>query len=427
MIVAVAVYIIKRKLRGKHAKGAHHHYSLRWRDPASGRQESEGTGTADLKEAKELRAVKYAELNGFIEPEPEPEPEPIKPTWQDCRDALERAMLADNLRPSYVADAVLMLDSLKATFPNFVSPADITADDANEYKRRRGEQGLSAWTIKGDLNTLKAIFGKWLGQECGLLSVNPFANIRAPKCDDPEIRLVTAAETAELFEWLNKRWNKWRLPIVYLEVASLIGWRATEIASLRTADLLDDGFVRVMAESSKTRRQKYGWLPTSLHAELKECSAGGSAFGRFSDELRRRLLLWRKQPHHAAKIKDFNPARLVGWLQDELQRFNEGKAEAAAKADPPEEWQPFTLHDFRRTAISGMQMAGVTEKEASVMVGATPEVMRRHYEKLDQQAIARRNVQRRLGADAVHTLRLSNAGHKSVDPLLTPKESKKVS
>jgi len=44
-------------------------------------------------------------------------------------------------------------------------------------------------------------------------------------------------------------------------------------------------------------------------------------------------------------------------------------------------------------------MAGVSEKEASVMVGATPEVMRRHYEKLDQLAIARRNVQRRLGTE----------------------------
>jgi len=31
-----------------------------------------------------------------------------------------------------------------------------------------------------------------------------------------------------------------------------------------------------------------------------------------------------------------------------------------------------------------MQMPGVIEKDASVMVGATPEVVRKHYEKLDQ-------------------------------------------
>ena len=66
------------------------------------------------------------------------------------------------------------------------------------------------------------------------------------------------------------------------------------------------------------------------------------------------------------------------------------------------------MHDFRRTAISGTQMAGVTEKEASMMVGATPEVMWRHYEKLDQQAIAKRNVERRLGAKGMGTLRLNS-------------------
>src|SRR5204863_6556488 len=97
--------------------------------------------------------------------------------------------------------------------------------------------------------------------------------------------------------------------------------------------------------------------------------------------------------------------RLVGWLQDELQRFSMHRAEQAAELEHPTEWHAFTLHDFRKTAITGMQMAGTSEKEASIMVGCTPEVMRRHYEKLDRQAIARRNVERRLGAEGPRTLR----------------------
>lgn len=87
-------------------------------------------------------------------------------------------------------------------------------------------------------------------------------------------------------------------------------------------------------------------------------------------------------------VRDFSPKRLVGWLQDELQRFNEDR-----------EGEPFTLHDFRRTAITGLQMAGVSEKETSLMVGATPEVIRKHYEKLDGMAIAKRCVLRRLQAE----------------------------
>ena len=100
-------------------------------------------------------------------------------------------------------------------------------------------------------------------------------------------------------------------------------------------------------------------------------------------------------------MKDFTPDRLVCWIQDELKRFHDGLQEAESEAAKKAERDPiklstFSLHDFRRTAITGMQMAGVSEKETSIMVGATPEVIRRHYEKLDAMAIARRNVERRL-------------------------------
>ena len=60
-------------------------------------------------------------------------------------------------------------------------------------------------------------------------------------------------------------------------------------------------------------------------------------------------------------VKDFTPRRFVQWLQDELAHFRKGR-----------EGEQFTLHDFRRTAITDLQMAGVSEKETSLMVGATP-------------------------------------------------------
>ena len=148
-----------------------------------------------------------------------------------------------------------------------------------------------------------------------------------------------------------------------------------------------------------------------LHAELRDCAADGWAFGRFSDELRRLLYVWKRQPHHAAKIKEFSPERLVGWIQDEMKRFNERRSRPRKrrtrprKAEPPATWEPFTLHDFRRTAITAMQMSGTTEKEASILVGCTPEVMRRHYEKLDQHGIARRALERRTAVDGPATAR----------------------
>ena len=192
----------------------------------------------------------------------------------------------------------------RSNYPNIMVliatwPSRESVSRCNEYKRRRAERGLSAWTIKGDLSTLKAIFGTVTDQECGPLTANPFANVRPPKCDEPDVRLVTADESADLFAWLGDRWNDWRLPIVYLEVLVLAGWRATETAGLRVDGLLADGFVKVQAESSKTRKHKHSRCRRPVRRRTA-CSAGGWAFGRFSDELRRLLLLWKRRPHHAA-------------------------------------------------------------------------------------------------------------------------------
>ena len=335
---------------------------MRWED--SGGWQCEKTGTADRTLAEGLQKQKWAELNipeCQPEPGPEPEPEPAKATWKECKDALKRAMEADNLRPGYISDALLMFDNFRQMFPEAATPADVTVAMAQEYKRQRSEAKVSPWTIKVDLATLKAAFGKWLGRECGLLTSNPFANVKPPKCDDPEVRIVTASESQALFDWLAKRWNNWRLPLVYLEIAALVGWRATEIASIRNDDLLADGFVRVAASRSKTSRHKYGWLPPDLYADLQACATGEWAFGRFSDELRRLIMLWKKQPHHAAMVKDFSPKRLVCWIQDEIKRFNKER-----------EGESFTLHDFRRTAITGLQTAGVSENRDLPYGGSYP-------------------------------------------------------
>jgi hypothetical protein len=82
---------------------------------------------------------------------------------------------------------------------------------------------VSPWTVKGNLAVLKAAFGKRLGKEMGLVPCNPFADVTPPKCDDPDVRLVTANESKALVEWLGQRWNGWKLPLTYLEVLASTG------------------------------------------------------------------------------------------------------------------------------------------------------------------------------------------------------------
>jgi hypothetical protein len=57
-------------------------------------------------------------------------------------------------------DGTLVFDVVRQMFPTVKTPADATPEVANECKRRRMEAKRSPWTVKGDLATLRAAFGK---------------------------------------------------------------------------------------------------------------------------------------------------------------------------------------------------------------------------------------------------------------------------
>lgn len=96
-------------------------------------------------------------------------------------------------------------------------------------------------------------------------------------------------------------------------------------------------------------------------------------------------------------VLDFTPPRFVYWMQDELVHFQQDREASAAKENKPKP-ASFSLHDLRRTTITNLQMEGLSDKKTSLMVGATPEVIRKHYERLDAMIIERRAGERRLAA-----------------------------
>ena len=94
--MATTVYLVKRFLKSKKRNGQkQYRWSLRWQDPGSGKMSCESTGTADRVQAEEFQKLKWAQVNGLVplpEPDPDPEPPPKLPTWNECRNALDRAI-----------------------------------------------------------------------------------------------------------------------------------------------------------------------------------------------------------------------------------------------------------------------------------------------------------------------------------------------
>jgi hypothetical protein len=297
--------------------------------------------------------------------------------WDDAIAMLEKVMRAANLRPNTISTYKWAIQTLRVVFPAAPGPSSITPAMAKQYKGARMESGHSPHTVKGDLMELKTAFGKWWGDECGILEVNPFADVDPPKVDKLEPRIIAPVERDIFTAWLSGRWGGWRLPLLFLEVKASIGCRIRELAALPICNLKDGRvtFEAVTAKGRKTRRCK---LPAHLFEEVRSIAGPVFVFERFPDQLRD-LLMDRGRPHHAKCVKfPFDPGCLVNWLQDRLVEFRKSHSEIPR----------FKLHNLRGTAMSRAKEAGVSYDEAAIAFGCHAETMRKHYVKLDETAIS---------------------------------------
>ena len=290
-------------------------------------------------------------------------------TWDEAVDLATRHMTAKNLRPGSIEQYLYSIRLLRRAYPKSQGPADITPRMAENYKLMRFEAGRTPRTIRNDLHNLSILYAHWWRDVCRILTIDPFADITAPKEDKKPPRIVEAEEKKAFFTWLQKRWPGWRLPLLFLEVQAAIGCRIGEL-SRATRDSLRENRITFTSDSTKGRRQRSCSLSPALFTELQALAGPTYVFERFTQELHL-ARVGRKSFH------EFTPIRLVKWLQ--------GEADAYFKASKAKKWK---LHNLRGTAMSRARMAGIAEGEAAVAFGCNPETMRKHYLNLDEVAIA---------------------------------------
>lgn len=303
--------------------------------------------------------------------------------WDEAIEKMVEHMEGHNLRPQTIKSYRSTIKTLRDLFPESHGPAEITGAMAERYKMARLKK-RRATTVKGDLNELSIVFGRWWVETCKLLPSNPFTDVEPPKVDKPEPVVLTADEQREFLGWLSDRWGAWRLPVLFLVIKGAVGCRIYELASLPTSCLQDGRLVfeAVTAKGRKTRRSK---LPKDLYEEVVAGAGGRYAFEGFSEQLRA-IHRGRGRHDHAASVKGFTPERMVAWLEDEVDKYR--------SAHPDR--RRFKLHNFRGTAMSRAKLAGVAYDEAAVAFGCHPETMRKHYIQLDETLISD-SVMDRLG------------------------------
>lgn len=259
-------------------------------------------------------------------------------TWDEAIAVMVRHLKAGGLRKGSIQQYELVIKNLRKLFPGSEGPSDITTAMAEDFKVKRIEANKSARTVEGNLCNLSIVFN-WLKNVCKVVNSNPFEGIKPPKTDKKPPRIVTNDEQKKFFAWLSRRWGKWRLPVLFLEVKSSIGCRIGELAHVTTNNL-DDGHLRFTSDTTKGRKERVCWLPTALYSELKATAGPTFVFERFADQLRQTHKK-RGRLNHAKRVKDFSPERLIGWLQNEAQAYIETTGATY-----------FKLHNLRGTAMS---------------------------------------------------------------------------
>ncbi len=301
-----------------------------------------------------------------------------EPTWDEAIAAMTRQMEADNLRPTTIQQYILVVGSLRKAFPQSKGPAEITPEMASRYKAIRRAAGVGVRTIQGNLDNLRIVYNKWWIKECRLLDQDPFADVTPPKADRPTPRLVASEEAQASLDWLEGRWEGWRLPRLFLEVKALVGCRITELAAARLTGL-KEGRLHFEAVTTKGRKERAVRLSGSTFVELKTISGKTYVFEAFSAELRD-LHARRGRLNHARRVRGYTSGRLKDWMENQAALYFEEIPTA----------RKFKLHNLRGTAMSVAKIAGVSFEEAAIAFGCHPEMMRQHYLALDEVAITDR-------------------------------------
>lgn len=296
-------------------------------------------------------------------------------SWDEATRLMVEHMRGENLRPNSISTYETVLNTLRKFCPNSFGPASITPALAERYKLARLKT-CKPYTVRGDINELSIIFGKWFVETLKLLATNPFAEVVPPKVDKLEPRLVTPEEHNLFLAWLAKGWPDWRMPLLFLEVKATIGCRIFELASLPTANL-EGGRVMFEATTAKGRKTRRSKLPSNLYEELRAVAGPVFVWEHFPEQLRG-VYVRRRRPNLAKCVADFAPKRMVNWFQDRLVEYRKAHPKA----------RRYKLHNLRGTAMSKAKEAGVAYDAAAIAFGCHPETMRAHYVRLDETAIA---------------------------------------
>jgi integrase len=311
--------------------------------------------------------------------------------WNEAISKARVSMAASGLRDGSIGD---YLDTVVAVIrrfrPSSVGPADFSDKTARDFKlwmaeqkRGDGSPRYSPNTVCGYLNKLSVLWTRWFIEELRFELVDPWQEVKPPKMDKENMRVLSEEEEKAFFGWIKMSYGEVRIAYLYALVKLLVGSRSMDLASLQTHWLVD-GRICFPPDAVKGREAREAILPAWLFKELKAIAGTTYAFEKFPEQLAAYYLRkGGRMKRYAHAVKKFEPKRLNGWLQDACKVYNNLQAEK----NPA--WEPFTLHHLRGTGMSRyLQASDGDFQGASIAFDCGVETIKAHYAKFNRTKIA---------------------------------------
>jgi integrase len=213
---------------------------------------------------------------GLIDPRSVHRSRPLSEHLEDYR----RHMRDKNLSPRQIEETTARVEAVVGGC-NFGRPADLSAGRIAEYLAARRDKGMAIETSNGYVRACKA-FTAWLVRD-GRIGKDPLEHLSGLN-SETDRRRVRRSLTPDEFRALIETARESRATVQRLDgpsramlytVASLTGWRASELASLTPQSFdLEAGTIAVPAAIAKNRRAASIPVHGGLVAQLREWMKG---------------------------------------------------------------------------------------------------------------------------------------------------------
>jgi integrase len=312
----------------------------------SGEYKTETTDTDDYGKAMQLLIDRNQSRKDGV-----PITDKRSTTFEDCLSLVKQDYTLKDRRQSLYRLTHTAMPKLAAFFGGWRA-SQITTAAVVRYQVARKEAGAASATINRECAALKR--GMRLAFKAGKITTVPLMD----KLPENNVRhgFFSRDEVLAIKKHLGKRYH----PV--LDVAYITGWRVkSELLTRKWSDVdFDNGQLLLYVGQGKDKKV-------------------GRTF-MFTDELRRVLTAQREYVDKIEeKTKKKVPYVFVRSSGEPIRSFYKAWNDACAAAG----LERF-LHDFRRTAVRNLELAGVSRKAAMQMVGHKTEDVYRRYTIVDQ-------------------------------------------